>query len=57
MRYIDSGCTDIFTNSIYAAKDYAYHNLCGMIQNKDIVVVKGDNNSSVVIKKKIGLCD
>ena len=29
---------DIFTNNIYATKDYTYHNLCGMIQNKDIVV-------------------
>ena len=29
-----------------------YHNLRGMIQKKDIVVVKGDRNSSVVIMKK-----
>ena len=29
-----------------------YHNLRGMIQNKDIVVVKGDKDSSVVIMKK-----
>ena len=33
-------------------KDYTYHNLRGMIQNKDIVVVKGDKDSSVVITKK-----
>ena len=44
--------TDIFTNNIYATKDYTYHNLRGMIQNKDIVVVKGDKDSSVVIMKK-----
>ena len=34
-------------------KDYTSHNLCGMIQNKDIAVVKGDKDSSLVtIKKK-----
>ena len=33
-----SGYTDIFTNSIFT-KDYTYHNLSGMIQNKDIVHV------------------
>ena len=46
------GYTDTFTNNIYATKDYAYHNLRGMIQNKDIVVVKGDKDSSVVKMKK-----
>ena len=44
------GFTDIFTNKIDATKDYAYHHLRDMIQNKDIVVVKGD--FSVVIMKK-----
>ena len=39
-------------NNIYATKDYTYHNLRGMIQNKDIVIVKGDKDSSVVIMKK-----
>ena len=46
------GYTDIFTNNVYATKDYTYHNLRGMIKNKDIVVVKGDKDSSVVIMKK-----
>ena len=46
------GYTDIFTNNIYAAKDYTYHNPSGMIQNKDIVVAKGDKDSSAVIMKK-----
>ena len=46
------GYTDIFTNNIYATKDYTYHNLRGIIQNKDIVVVKDDKDSSVVIMKK-----
>ena len=45
------GYTDIFTNNIYTTKDYTYHNLRGMIQNKN-VVVKGDKDSSVVIMKK-----
>ena len=44
--------TDIFTNNIYAVKNYTYHNLRGMIQNKDVVVVKGDKDSSVVIIRK-----
>ena len=47
-----SGYTDIFTNIIYAAKGYTYHNICGMIQNKNIVVVKGDKDYSIVIMKK-----
>ena len=47
-----SDYTHIFTDNIYATKDYTYHNLRGMIQNKDIVVVKGDKDSSVVIMKK-----
>ena len=50
MKFV-CGCTDLFTNNIYATKDYTY-NLCCMIQNKDIVVVKGDKDSSVVIMKK-----
>ena len=45
------GYTDILTNNIYATKDYTYHNLRDMIQNKDIVVVKGDKDSSVAIMK------
>ena len=47
------GYTDIFTNNIYATKDYTYHNLREMIQNKDVVVVKGDKDSSVVIMNKL----
>ena len=42
------GYTDIFTNNIYATKDYTYHNL----QNKGIIVVKGDKDSSVITMKK-----
>ena len=46
------GYTDILTNKIYTTKDYAYHNLRGMIQNKDITVVKGGKDSGVVIMKR-----
>ena len=41
-----------FTNNIYATKNYTYHNLRSVIQNKDIVAVKGDKDSSVDIMKK-----
>ena len=40
------GYTDIFTSNIYARKDFTYHNLCGIIQNKNIAVVKGDFNNN-----------
>ena len=46
------GYTDIFTNNIYTTKDYTYHNLRDMIQTKDIVVVKGDKDSSIVTRKR-----
>ena len=42
------GYTYYFTSNIYATQDYNYHNLSNMIQNKDIIVVKGDKDSSVV---------
>ena len=45
------GFTYIFTNNIYATKDYTDHNHRGLIQNKDIAVVKGEKVSSVVIIK------
>ena len=45
------GYTDISTSNSYATKDYTY-NLCSMIQNKYIIVVKGDKDSSIVIMKK-----
>ena len=47
------GYTDDFTNNIYATKDCIYHNrLRCMIQNKVIVVVKGDKDSILGIMKK-----
>ena len=47
------GYTYIFINNIYATKDYTYNNLHGLIQNKYIVVVKGDKDASAVIIKKL----
>ena len=46
------GYRDIFANNIDAAKGYTYHNFLGMIHTKDIVVVKGDKDSSIVITKR-----
>ena len=43
--------TDIFTNNIYAKK-HIYHIPCGMIQNKDILVVKDDKDSTIATMKK-----
>ena len=34
------GYTDIFTNNIYATKDYTYQNLGGMIQIKTLQLLK-----------------
>ena len=45
------GYTDIFTNNIYARKDYTCHNIRGLVQNKDIVVAEGDKNSSIIVLK------
>ena len=46
------GYADICTNNIYATKDYIYHSFGDMIQKRDIVVVKVDKDSSVVIIEK-----
>ena len=41
--------TDIFTNNVFATKDYTYHNLKDIIKYKDIVLLNGDKDSSDVI--------
>ena len=46
------GYTDIFTDNIYATKDYTYHNVCDMIQTKNIVVAKGEKDSTIVTTKR-----
>ena len=50
------GYTDVFTNKIYGMEDHTYHNLCGLIQSKQIVVVKGDRYSSIVTWKNYVIC-
>ena len=40
--------TDIFSKNVYNTKDYTYHNL----KNENVVVVPGDNESSVVVLNK-----
>ena len=45
--------TDIFTNNIFATKDYTYHNLKNMIRDKDLVLLNGDNDSSVAVMNRI----
>ena len=47
-----SGYTDIFTKNVFQTKDYTYHNLKSLIQEKDVVVMKGDKDSSAVILNK-----
>ena len=42
----------LYDNNIYVTKYYIYHNLRGMIQDKDIVVVKGNKDYSIVIMKR-----
>ena len=46
------GYTDIFTRNILDTKDYTYHLLKNMINNKDIVVLSGDKDSSIVIMNR-----
>ena len=45
--------TAIFTNNIFATKDYTYHNLKDMIRDKDLVLLNGDNDSSVAVMNRI----
>ena len=40
---------DIFPRNIYNSKDYTYHNLKLLIKNKDIKVLPGDKDSSIMI--------
>ena len=40
---------DIFSSNIYNSKDYTYHDLKSLIKNKDIKVLQGDKDSSVII--------
>ena len=40
---------DIFSRNIYNSKDYTYHDLKSQIKNKDIKVLQGDKDSSIII--------
>ena len=40
---------DIFSNNIHNPKDYTYHDLKSLIKNKDINVLQGDKDSSIII--------
>ena len=40
--------TDIFTNKIFANKDYTYPSLKDIIRDKDLVLLNGDKDSSIV---------
>ena len=46
------GYTDIFTNNLFSTEDHTYHQLKDLIRNKDIVILKGDKDSSIVIMNK-----
>ena len=39
--------SDIFTNNVFATKDYTYHNLKDIIKFKDIVLLDGDKDFQV----------
>ena len=43
------GYTNIFTNNVFQTNEYTYHNLKNLIWEKDVVVMKGNKDSSVVI--------
>ena len=46
------GYTGICTKNVFQTKDYTNHNFKNLIREKDVVVMKGDNDSSVVIVNK-----
>ena len=40
---------DIFSSNIYNSKDYTYYDLKSLIKNKDIKVLQGNKDSSIII--------
>ena len=40
---------DIFSRNIYNSKVYTYHDLKSLLKNKDIKVLQGDKDSSIII--------
>ena len=51
MKYHELLCgyRDIFTKNVFQTKDYTYHNLKTLIQEKNVVAMKGKKDSLVVI--------
>ena len=45
--------TDIFTSYIFATKDYTFHNLKDIIRDKDLVLLRGNRDSSVIVMDRI----
>ena len=45
--------TDISTINIFATKNYTYHNLEDLIRDKDLFLLNGDKDSSVVAINRI----
>ena len=45
--------TDICTNYIFATKDYTCHNLKDIIRDKDLVLLRGNRDSSVIVMDRI----
>lgn len=44
--------TDVLTKKVYLTKDYTYHNLKRIINDKTLAVVPGDKDACVVIMKR-----
>ena len=45
------GYTNIFTKNVFQTKDGICHNLKDLIQEKDVVVMKGNKALSVILNK------
>ena len=44
--------TDIFTNNVYKTKDFTYYKLKNLINNKEVAIVPGDKDSTVVVMNR-----
>ena len=45
------GYRDIFTKNVFQTKDHTYHNLNNLIQEKNVVAMKGKKDLLVAIEK------
>ena len=46
------GHTDIFAKNVISTEDHTYKELKTLIRNKDVVILKGGKDSSIVIMNK-----